>query len=582
MGWIDKLVSPGLTLAFGRDAVGRITSVRAGEEKLTVSRNLLGEPMHWQGAEADVRVERDSAGRISLEAVGGTILRVMRGVRGHVERVESARGAWKWSRGSDGALLRMEGPDGVGVGADRDLAGRLVFARLPGGGLVRRAFDEGVVMEQVDDAGGSVVSQAAWSPDAFGRIAWAQLDDGPRIIWKTGPDGALVAIESGAEEDEEETWSFGPRMDRGPGGWVRVGDLLGRTTELMVGETWPAWGAVGGAWAYERSPAGAVDRVIGADGVFALEHDAFGKLASVTTADTAWRVQWDALGRPSKVIRPGGGMDVTWAPGQVDGTPLATGVDSETAWVDIPGGALGWSRARMAKTTPMAGAVVLPGGLGVRVEDALGVVSMRWGYQTGVADSAVLDPLGGRGGISMFAGGPELFVGGALDPASPARTDGTLDWPWMVDIGQARVARSAWNPEGWEPRSAWGEPVRIASQLGLVDIPVRRGTEQLPAAYPWLPASIQSASAPIGPPRGVVDVIAELPALEGRILAQLMGTGGALDWSVVVGPVVTDAEIGHLPPGVYIGGLHRGSVADDDFSRAPLAKKIVAGWGGLL
>lgn len=580
MGWIDKMVSPGIALTFGRDAVGRLTSVRSEDSTLKVSRNLLGEPMHWQGADADVRVERDAAGRISLEAIGDTVLRVLRGVRGQVERIEAARGVWRWSRGADAALLRVEGPDGVGVGADRDLAGRLVFARMPGGGMVRRAFEDGLVVEQVDDAGGTVVAQAAWSPDVFGRIAWAQVDDGPLVTWKTGPDGALVAIES--DDTPDENWSFSQHMDRGSGGWVRVGDMLGRTTELMVGETWPAWGAVGGAWAYQRSEAGALERVTGADGAFDVEHDQFGKLSTVRTTATEWQIQWDAMGRPQRLVRPGGAMDVLWGPGQVTGTPLATGTNGETAWMDIEGGALAWSRERRDDVTPSAGAILLPGGLGARVEDALGVVRMRWGYQTGVADSAVLDPLGGRGGISLFAGGPELFVGGALDAASSERTDGTLDWPWSVDVGQARVARTVWDPAGWEPQSDWGAPVRIAEKLGLVDVPLGQGSERLPTAYAWLPGSVQDVSAPIGPPRGRVDVAAELPPLEARILEHLSAGEGGLGWDVVVGAVVTDAEIGHLPPGVHIGGLERGSREGQDFSRAEMAKKVVAGWGGLL
>ena len=182
-------------------------------------------------------------------------------------------------------------------------------------------------------------------------------------------------------------------------------------------------GAVGGAWAYQRDEAGALERVTGADGAFDVEHDDFGKISTVRTTATEWQIQWDAIGRPRRLVRPSGAMDVLWGPGQVTVRPSRPG-STETAWMDIEGGALAWSRERRDDVTPSAGAILLPGGLGARVEDALGVVRMRWGYQTGVADSAVLTP-------SVVAvespclPGPELFVGGALDAASSERTDGT-------------------------------------------------------------------------------------------------------------------------------------------------------------
>jgi hypothetical protein len=70
--------------------------------------------------------------------------------------------------------------------------------------------------------------------------------------------------------------------------------------------------------------------------------------------------------------------------------------------------------------------------------------------------------------------------------------------------------------------------------------------------------------------------------LVARIVEHLLRGEGALTWDVVVGNVLSEEEIGRLPPGVYIGGLHRGSGPGQDFSRSELAKKVVAGWRGLL
>ncbi len=585
MGRVDRLASPGIDFLFQRDVVGRLTAIRAGDSTLAVQRNLVGEPMRWSGGHAPVRVERDAAGRVVMEEVGGDTSRASRGARGHTERVDSHRGTWHWSRGPDGSVLRVEGPDGVGVGTDRDEAGRVVLARLPGGGIVRRVFQEGVVMEQVDAAGGEVVTRAAWSPDLTGQLAWAQVDDAPRLVWKTASDGSLVAIESG--EDEESAWYFGPHLDRGPGGWVRVADLLGRTTELMVGETWPAWGAIGGAWAYERAPTGALTRITGAEGAFDILHDAFGKLVGVTSSDTHWTIEWDAMGRPHRLNRPGGPVGIHWAPGQVSGTPLATGPGADTAWIDSTTGAVAWSRARASTVgggagAPSAGAALLPGNLGARLEDALGLMPIRWGHQTGVADSAGLDPIGGRGGISVFTGGPELFTGGALDPASCERTDGTLDWPWVVDAGDTRVSRTVWDPSGWRAESRWGEPLQLAHQLGLIELPETSTGPAAPVAYPWLPAALDAQVSTFGPTRGRIPVEAELEPIVGRILLHLMNGEGAVSWEVVLGDVMPSDALGHLPPGVFISGVHGAAVGPDPLVSTPLSKKVVAGWDGLL
>ena len=575
VGAVDRLVSPGVELVFGRDVAGRLRSVRAGEDEVQVVRDPHGDPVLWTGGDADVRVERDSAGRIVLEDVGGRVVRGVRGVRGDLDRVDSARGAWRWSRGADGSVLRIEGPDGVGVGTDRDAAGRVTLTRLPRGGLLRRIFEDGMVAEQLEDGGGEVVTRSAWSPDIHGLVAWVQVDDQPRTVWQTDPAGRLVAVEAG----DDTTWSFGTDVDHGPGGWVRAKDLLGRTTELLVGDQWPAWGAMGGAWAYARTETGALAQVAGSEGAFEVVHDGFGHLVSVASPQARWTVQWDALGRPHAVQRPSGTLEVTWAPGQVAGTPLATG---EAAWMDTRAGAVAWSRASESGPASGAGAVWLPGGTGAWVEDALGLLPVRWGEGTGVSDSGALDPLGGRGGLMMFTGGPELFTGGALDPAGNERTDGTLDWPWCVDDGAPRVVRTVWDPAGWQPETRWGDPVAIADALGLVDVPdATQGASTAPA-FAWLPQSLDARPQPVGPPMGHLDITDELEPIVARVFAHLAEGGGPIDWSVVAGELVSPDELGTLPPGLRIPGLHGGTARPLDLGRGPTAKKVVASWDGLL
>jgi len=580
MGVVDKLIAPGIAFLFGHDTVGRLTSVRAPGHTIELRRNPYGEAVAWTGGAADVRAERDSVGRVMVEQVGDRVMRATHGIRGGVDRVDGTRGTWRWSRGTDAAVLRAEGPDGVGVGTDRDAAGRVTLARLPGGGLLRRAFEDGVVMEQLDNGSGGMVSRTMWSPDMDGHVAWVEVEGEARRVWQTGADGGLAGID--APDDPAASWQFSGEVDRGPGGWVRASDLLGRTTELMVGDAWPAWGAVGGAWAYERSASGALMRVTGADGAFEVAHDPFGRLVAVRNGATLWGVEWDAVGRPHRLLRPSGVHDIVWAPGQVRGTPLATGRGGEVAWVDSETGALAWSRARMGTTTASAGAVSLPGGLGLWVEDALGLIPIRHGLRTGVADSATFDPIGGRGGLLMFTGGPELFVGGALDPAAPERTDGTLDWPWTVDDGVPRVVRSVWDPAGWDPEGPWGDPLTIADRMGLVDLPDRGTPEEVSRALPWLPGALEGQPQPIGPPRGQVSLTDELPPLEARLVAHLTRGEGPIPWSVVVGDLVPPDAVGTLPPGVFVSGLGGAGGAASDVAGAELSKKVVAGWEGLL
>jgi len=348
----------------------------------------------------------------------------------------------------------------------------------------------------------------------------------------------------------------------------------------MVTDTWPVWGAVGGAWTYVRGTAGAVSEVHGEATSFRLQHDGFGRLVGVHGDGGSWRVEWDAMGRPGRLERPFHRHDVLWAPGQVAGTPLATGPDGSTAWMDTGSGARAWSEERVGGAAVRAGAVTLPGDLTTRVEDALGLMPVRWGVGTGLSDSAALDPIGGRGGLVLFSGGPELFLGGALDPVSSDRTDGTVDWPWMPQLERPRVRRGVWDPESWAPVSDWGQPLVLASQLGLVNIPDPTGHETRPVAWSWLPDSLDRSPHAIGPARGEIDLQAELEPIVYRVLEHLRDGEGPLTGQVVIGPLVEREEVGDLPPGLLLPGL--GASSKVDFSRPSLSKKLVASWGGLL
>lgn len=582
VGRVVGVDGPGFSWDLTLDSVGALRRVRAGEGAsalaVDVERDAAGRALAWRSGGSVVEVQRDAAGRTVVESVDGRTVRLTRGPRGLPQRLEAGRGTWRWSRGADGAVLRATGPDGAGIGVDRDDAGRVQLTRLPGGAILRRIFDGDLVLEALDDGRGTSLARHAWLPDIWGRPRWTQLDDAPRSMHRYDATGRRVAVELG----EDAAWSFSPSMEQGPGGWVRALDELGRTTELMVGEQWPAWGAVGGAWAYVRDEAGRLASVNGADGAFTIVHDALQRMVLVDSPAGTWSVDWDARGRPSSLSRPSGRSELIWPPSpDVDGEwrPLATGADSAIAWVHGPG-VWGWSAAEEGGGRA-AGGVGLPGLSGAYVEDPMGTMAVAR-TPSGGWDSGALAPFDATGGVQLFTGGPRLYVGGALEPAGAERTDGTLDWPWVVDDGHPRVMRSVIDPSGWSAEGPWGDPLALAVELGVVDLPATTAGTLGEPALTWLPASLDAPPVPAGPIPGAIDLDGELEPLVSRIVAHVQTGEGPVDWRVLTGPLVdADRELGWLPPGLSVPGLHPPGARQASRARS-ISQKVVAPWEGVL
>jgi len=581
VGQVRRVVAPAVDLRLERDILGRVRELIAGLSSVQVTRTPDGHPVRWRGAGVEVRMTRDASGRPVSERVGEQVIRLERDTRGHPERADSLRGTWRWSRGADAGMLRLEGPDGAGVGIDRDEAGRLVLGRLPGGGLSHREFRDGEVEERLDDAGGGALARGVWRAAPQAGVKWAQADDGLESTWVWDDKGDFVGVDVAGMP--EESWVFGFPIDRGPTGWARASDALDRTTELSTGDRWPAWGALGGAWAYHRDQLGRLHQVTGEDGAYVLGHDPFGRLLSVDGGKARWEVEWDAMGRPHKVRRPGQIDEILWAPGQTSGTPLATGRNAATAWLDSEVGLRAWSRASSGSVSSTAAGVVdLPGIRRTFLEDPLGVIAVQRTPTGGIADSGALHPLGASGGISLFIGGPELMTGVALEPAALERTDGTLRWPWVPRGRRPSVLRAVWDPSAWAPEVDWGDPLELARQLGAVDIPERHGTLPGDFAVPWLPASLDSRVCPVGPAPGHIGIEDELEPLVWRIVNHLATEEGPLGWDVVAGPLIDPAQVGRLPPGLRVPGLHDLDAPPDVLQAPSLEQKVLAGWSGLL
>ena len=578
LGQVRRLVSPAVDLRLERDILGRVRALMAGNMTVAVQRGPGGQPVRWTGGGSEVQLSRDPAGRPIAETVGDRSIRMERDVRGHQARADGLRGTWRWSRGADAHLLRLEGPDGAGIGVDRDAAGRVVLGRLPGGGLSKRTFKDDEIVERLDDAGGGALARGVWRASSGSGVAWAQSDDGLEAAWRWDGVGALMAVEVASEP--EDSWVFGSTVERGPGGWTRAVDPLGRTTELSTGDQWPAWGAVGGAWAYRRDAQGRLDQITGSEGAFLFDHDPFGRLLAVHGPAATWRVEWDAMGRPHRILRPGHIDEVLWAPGQVAGTPLATGPQAATSWLDSGTGIRAWSRG--GEGAAAAGVAELPGVGRTYIEDALGVIPIQHTLAGSITDSAALAPIGSWGGISLFTGGPELMAGVALEPAGLERTDGTVQWPWQPRGRRPAVLRAVWDDAVWSPEVDWGDPLSLARALGVVEVPKGQGSLPGDVAVPWLPQSLDSRPCPVGPAPGRVGLEDELEPLVWRIVVHLTTAEGPLDWDTVTGPLIDPDEVGRLPPGLRVPGLHDLDAPPDRLQTHSLERKVLASWPGLL
>jgi hypothetical protein len=216
------------------------------------------------------------------------------------------------------------------------------------------------------------------------------------------------------------------------------------------------------------------------------------------------------------------------------------------------------------------------------MEDALGVIAIRRVLGGAIADSAAMDPIGHWGGISLFTGGPELMSGVALEPAALDRTDGTIEWPWGPRGQRPAVLRNLWDASAWDAEVDWGDPLSLARSLGVVDVPAGQGTLPGDTAVPWLPASLDQRACPVGPAPGYLGLEEELDPLVWRIIVHLANTEGAIDWDTVAGPLIDPAEVGRLPPGLSIPGLHNLDAPPDQLQHPSLEQKVLASWSGLL
>ena len=101
-------------------------------------------------------------------------------------------------------------------------------------------------------------------------------------------------------------------------------------------------------------------------------------------------------------------------------------------------------------------------------------------------------------------------------------------------------------------------------------------------AVPWLPSSLDERPCPVGPAPGYLGLEDELEPLVWRIIVHLTQAEGALDWDTMAGPLIDPAEVGVLPPGLRVPGLHDLDAPPDQLQLRSLEQKVLASWSGLL
>jgi hypothetical protein len=175
----------------------------------------------------------------------------------------------------------------------------------------------------------------------------------------------------------------------------------------------------------------------------------------------------------------------------------------------------------------------------------------------GFADSAPLGLMGPFGTVQLFAGGPLISGGIALDPLSGHPVSGHRRWPWQLREVVYSQGNSWMDPDHWDAGDVWSDPIGLMMDLGAVNLGNEEAwTRRMPSepALRWLPSSVDASDPPIGPhPRDLP--LAEDPITTAFLLSAMPGSfpldvGDPLE-------VILQAElrVEDLPPGLELSIL---------------------------
>jgi YD repeat-containing protein len=552
-GRVVEVSTPALRLRLRRDPSGALVGLIAGRWTLDLTRDESGSPRSWEGSDGKRQVERDAAGRITA-LTGATRMVIRRDARGMVSAATSERGEWRMSRDAAGRVLKATGPGLLSLGVDRDLAGRAILVRQADGLLTRRTWAGALLTEEVVDANGRRLWLRQSERDVAGRVLWTETADVGRRSSRYGPLGQLVAL----EVDDGRAWSWTPGLVQGADGEVLVMDEHGRLAEARPPAGVPAWGVASSYLTVRRDRAGRIERVEGDHGVARLIWDELSRLQQVDAgALGSWVLRYDPSGAVVGIDEGGGeSTSVLWGPDLLDrGTvTYASGLGLAVAWLAGPDGPSSMQTGDVLGSLLHDVDGVIRGFHLAGELQPVGTTPHGWlGAEVGVAASG--------GGTRLFAGGPVIQAGVAIDPISGQRVDGWLGWPWAGPSPLvAAPDRDELDASVWAPESPWSKPVSLLVAVGVlpdiddeswaVSMPLEAGDR----AVPWLPLGLEGGAPPLGPAPGALPF--DEDPIANRVLQALLPMGTALEphdlQHAIIGP---DLRLPWLPPGLVLPGL---------------------------
>ncbi len=537
-GVVRRVAPVGTTpIDLDRDAAGRVSRVRTGEQTWALERDPAGNLRSLRDPEGrEVVVARDDRGLPALLTWAERKRRILR---------DAAGNAVRWTASTGAALSTAHGP-----------GGRPGTAHLPDGSLVRWTLSLGRTLLELLDPAGRIRLSRELAYDGRGRPVRVTEDEVSEVRhWD--PLGELVVVD-GAEE----AWSWLPDRLEGPAGQVVILDADNRPLEAVppVGPT--AWGVAREHLAYVVGEGGAIEGLTGdRETLVELRHDALGHPVQVLQPDgTTWELTWDPFGRPVRLTGPEGGeRHLGFGPlGLLGWTEEETATevltDGSGAWALVDGDA---TVTVLADETGSPRLVLRPD------EDPLPV---RWGH-TGMPDLDPGIPLGWGGTWSLFPGGPLLDGAGAWDPVSGTRTAPAWRPPWWTRDRTPEdwpridgTATPAWDPSVWAPRSPFSDPLELLVRLGELDVQIDPAALEPPVPpLPWLPSAAGTPAPPLSDRRAAGDPQVELlieavrPPVEPLTSADVLAAVLAPEWEGL-----PDAG-GLLTPGedLWTAGLER-------------------------
>ena len=504
LGQLIGVEAPGLSVSLVRAGDGSVSRVALGEAEIVLERDSSGRVVRAVADDQTLAMERDSTGLVTRLQIDENLpLVISRDTRGLVVSMSEALRSWRVLRDGEGRALKWTSPDGTSLSGPRDAEGRPELVRYPDGTLAKHTWDIAEDTWSLEDASGRPLMTRQIDKDLAGRPTRVVANGEYTTHVRHDPLGQLVALES-----DEGTWSWTSSLISGSGdGTVIALDAQGLPQEASPPQGMEAWGVAYESLSYLRDDLGRVSALMG-DAVDAtLEYDLAGRLTAVVSGGDRWAVEWDLLGRPLAIRDPDGEWLI-----------LQFGPDGLISWrseleglVDVLH-AEGWGWLLSGDLSRL----VIPDETGA---------PRAFGYETyeplswtplGFPKRYWSSPVGWRGTLTMFAGGPLLDGGGAWDPVSGSWVDSPALMPWAREAAPTGDWPSVdgtgspwWDPAPFAPETIWSDPLALLVAMGELE-PAVEGDwlvlRDAPAALPWLPAASATPDPPLCPPLGALPI----------------------------------------------------------------------------